>query len=108
MAGAIHHHPAAPAKADLQLDLVAVRVLALAGAGCDRLVAHRERVEAGERGRQPRIGVAVGGHGLPVRWSLSGLDDDGAAFHGAHDVLPVYERMIRQKAFRTPPRSTVN
>src|SRR5205823_5015528 len=59
-------------------------------AGRDRLVAHRERGEARERRCELRIGVAAGGHRLPVRRTLIGLDDDGVApgrWVRAHDSL---------------------
>src|SRR5437867_8890302 len=47
MAHAVHDHAPAPAEADLQLDLVAVRVFAHTAARRDGLVAHREVVVAG-------------------------------------------------------------
>src|SRR4029450_3050653 len=61
----VHHAPALAAEADLQLHLVAVRVLAHAAAGGDRLIAHGQarvgrRVGVGRGG-----GGAGGGHGPP-------------------------------------------
>ena len=76
--GAVDHDAAAAAEADLQLDLLAVRVLANAPAGRDGLEAHGEAVEAGAAGKERGIGVAIGGDGLPVGRALARLHDDGA------------------------------
>src|SRR5262249_40201467 len=92
MAHAVDDHPALPPEADLQLDLVAMRVLAHAAPGRDGLVAHRELAVARVRGRELGIGMAVGGHRLPEGVALAGLDHGRAAsrgLDGAHDVYPL-------------------
>src|SRR6185295_10900393 len=76
---AVHHHAALASEADLQLDLVAVRVLAHAAAGGDGLEAHREPGEPGAGGVELRIGVAVGGDGLPVGGPILRLHDHRAS-----------------------------
>src|SRR5438045_9775354 len=87
---AVHDDVATATEADLQLDLIAVRVRAHTAAGRDRLVTHRQRRKAREVRRQLRIGVAIRRHWLPVRRTLVRLDDDGvAARRGmrAHDLI---------------------
>src|SRR5262245_55916343 len=87
---AVDHDVTAAAKADLQLDLVAVRMLAHAAAGRDRLVTHRQRGKARQVRRELRIGVTVGGNGLPVRRTLVRLNDHGVSTRPlarAHDSL---------------------
>src|SRR5687768_7496685 len=74
----IDHHVAPSAEADLQLDLIAVRVLAHAAPGRDGLVAHRELTEPRVLRIELRIGVPVGGHRLPVRRTFVRLHDDTA------------------------------
>src|SRR5205814_5565327 len=89
MRGAVDHDVARAAEADLQLDLIAMGVLAHTPSGRDGLIAHRERAEPRARGKERGIGVTVGGHGLPVRRPLARLDDDGATadlFVVAHDL----------------------
>src|SRR5262245_36396417 len=81
MTDAVHDHATLSAEADLQLDLVPVRVLPYAAAGRDGLVAHGEAVEPRRRRGQLGIGVAVGGDRLPVRDALLGLDDHRAPSH---------------------------
>src|SRR5215813_8075456 len=87
---AVHHDVAAAAEADLQLDLIAVRVLAHPAAGRDGLITHRQRGEARQVRRELRIGVTVGGDRLPVRWALVRLNDDRVPTRPltrAHDSL---------------------
>src|SRR5882724_12747016 len=79
MCGAVDHHAATAAEADLQLHLLAVRVLPDASARRDALEAQGETVEAGAPGEERGIGVAAGGHRLPVGRPLARLDDDRAA-----------------------------
>src|SRR5262245_43587559 len=90
MLRAVDHDPPAAAEADLQLYLLAVRVLANAPAGRHALEAHGETIEAGARWIQRGIGMAIGGNGLPVGWALSRLHDNGASsdrFAHAHGWL---------------------
>src|SRR4029453_13238130 len=62
--------------ADLELDLVAVRVLAHPATRGDGLVAHGQGLEPGRCRGELRIGMAVRGDRLPVRGALIRLNDD--------------------------------
>src|SRR5262245_62049778 len=74
-------HAPSTAEADLELDLVTMRVLADPTARRDGLVAHRQTLEPRYRGMERRVRVAVGGDGLPEGRPGSGLDHDGVASH---------------------------
>src|SRR5262249_34443035 len=79
VAHAIDHRPPGSAEADLQLDLVTVRVLAHAAARRDGLKAHSATGEPGARRVEPRIGMAIGRNGLPVRRAILRLRNDGTS-----------------------------
>ena len=79
MRDAVDHDPPLPAEADLQLDLLAVRVLADAASRRDGLKAHGEAVEPGAAGKERGISMPVGRHRLPVRRSLAWLHDNSAS-----------------------------
>ena len=84
---AVHHRAALAAEADLQLDLIAMRVLAHAATGGDGLEAHRMPWETGEGGVELGIGVAVGGDGLPVGRPVFRLHDHRASAGLIHLVI---------------------
>src|SRR5262249_13850312 len=69
----------AAAEADLELQLVGVRVLAATTTGRDGRVAHRGPAEARISRRQDGIRVTTGRDRLPVRRAFARLDDDGMA-----------------------------
>src|SRR4029453_16236695 len=101
--GALDEDPALPPEADLELDLIAVRVLAHAAAGRNGLVAHREPVKArpvrGERG----IGVTVRRNRLPERRPGAGLHHDGVsadALRCGHRSLLVENRRLGAPVYR--------
>src|SRR5262249_27544813 len=76
---AVDHDPPAAAEADLQLHLLAVRVLANTPAGRHALEAHGETIEAGARRIQRGIGMAIGGDGVAGGWGHSPLHHHPAA-----------------------------
>src|SRR5215831_19163374 len=111
MAHAVDNHAPPAAEADLQLDLIAVRVLAHAAPRRDGLIAHREVAVAGVRRRELRVRVAVGGHGLPEGVALVRLNDGRAASrgfewaHGAcYPLLSILAHVSRSPTLRLNTR----
>ena len=82
MAHPVHHRASAAAEADLQLDLVAVGMLAHAAARGDGLKAHGVAREAGAGRIELRVGVTVGGQ----MYQKFGLTQDYWLLTGSKEV----------------------